>query len=756
MSEVIGPYRIERELGRGGMGVVYIGVHAELGRRAAIKVLLDQKVGEERFWRECEGMGRLAHPGIVGTYEAGLHEGRPYLAMELVDGRSLREVLVTTGPWPSRKAAELGVALSDAMAHVHAEGLLHRDLKPENILIDPAGQAKITDFGLVRGVGADSLTATGTMLGTPAFMPPEQAEGEKNKLGPPSDVYGLGATLFAVLTGVPPFEGASPYAIVAQVFNKPAPTPSSLQAGVDPALDAIVLRCLAKDPVARYPDAAALADVLRSYLAGEYQAPPASRRLLVPVLSALVVLAIALGGFLAWRVSTSGQETPAEDPQAARPTASKALDDAAGEVPKLAAWLVHYATEADAELVTRARRELATVTLEAITETGATGGDPAANELSGLHLYRNLSVWLRDHEKFADPKTREKAQRQQPDWHPETPLPILALLRGEPIQKSEKPSRPRDPLVLIDGLLLTFGRKPKLKVWDLGVGAREIAFTGGGLHSALAAAQAGEEVLLTVGTDLFRLAPGTLEIREQVSLKPLIGEGIVRLPDGKILVFGRSDDKSGGGWTLVPSQDWPKAVTPTKIEGTPVRAGLYDQKSGNVYLTGGSGNMTGRRTYFLRRYRYTDGTLQPKETVAPNAAGYHLRTLAGGRILVGLNRASALIYEGANLNSQAPVELSLVESGGIDALALQCLGSLPLPGGGLLLSADAHASSYGKLSYFDPDQIASGKTEVIFPRWITKLPFRPRSLTQSADGSLIFLGTASGYVAVLPRFKLPQ
>jgi protein kinase-like protein len=748
VSEVIGPYRIERELGRGGMGVVYAGVHQELGRRAAIKVLLDPKVGGERFMRECEGMARLTHPGIVRTYEAGVHQGCPFLAMELVEGRSLKDVLATSGPWPSRRAAELGVALCDAMAHVHAGGLLHRDLKPENVLIDNAGQARITDFGLVRGVGGQSLTATGTMVGTPSFMPPEQAEGEKKKLGPPADVYGLGATLFAVLTGVPPFQGPSPYAIVNQVFNTPAPAPSSLQSDVDPALEGVILRCLEKEPVDRYADAQALGDVLRSYLAGELQAPRRAGKLLVAGLLTLLLGGLAVGGAL---LSSRAEEaTPKVDPEAVR----AAWLEARGDASKLEAWLGEHASHADVDMVKGARQELAGLTWLEVREIGSTEDAPDPGDPERLRRYRGVATWLRDHGDYAEERSRRDAEGRLRLWRPAGPPPILAFLPGE-TRPASKRYRNREPFVAQGGRLLTLGTHPLLQAWDLEAGPREVRLEAEAKYSLRGAAQAGDEVLVLIGQELVRLAADTLETRGRVPLGTLHGVGAVALPGEKVLVFG--DLKPGGGWSLVPRQPWPSAEAPQpNREAANVRAGLYDPERGEVFLTGGSSD-SGARNYFLNRYRYAEGQLEFVEGAELTSAGYHLRLLPGGRVLVGLNRTYAVIFAAGDLEG-GPLKLSLTNVEAsllLDGLGYQCLGSLAVPEGGLLLSCDSYQKrENGWLAYFDPKQLASSGTKPVLPRWIAPLPFRPRSMIASQDGTLIYLGTADGYVAVLPRFEL--
>lgn len=755
VSEFVGPYRIERELGRGGMGVVYAGVHRELGRRAAVKVLLDPKIGKDRFEREGEGMARLTHPGIVRTYEAGVHEGRPFLAMELVEGRSLKEVLATSGPWPSREAAELGLALSEAMAHVHAQGLLHRDLKPENILIDATGHARITDFGLVRGVGTDSLTATGTMVGTPSFMPPEQAEGEKRQLGPPADVYGLGATIFAVLTGRPPFEGPSPYAIVNQVFNSPAPRPSSLQEGVDPALEEVILRCLSKGPEARYPNAQALAEVFQRYLAGELEGTPTSGRSpLVFVLGALVVLGLGLGGLVAWRASTPTQVAPqGPDPKEVR----AAWREARGDAGLLARWLESYGEHAEADLVKQARETLAKLTWRELPEIGSTEDDPPLNDLARLTRYQRLAAWLRDPGRFARGRDREEIEGRLRLWREGGAPPVLARfqLRALPGGSTQ---RDRRPFSLKDGRLLSLGLHPALEVWDptqLGP-TREVPMPSDTpTRPVPAALERGGELLVAVDDQLIRLDSASLETRGRVSIGPLRARGILALPEGVTLVLGElPGEAEGGGWTLIPPK-WPEEAQLAHKQAAAVRAGLFDAERSEVYLAGGSSKPEDD-DFYLWRYRWGGGKLELLDEVKLTSAGYHIADLPDGRILVGLNRSSAVIFERGNLKGQ-PLTLNLSQSqSAINDLGTQCLGSLPLPGGGLLIGCDPYQSEEknGWLGIFDAEQLASAPGASLEPKWIAPLGSRPLTLTESPDGSLIYLGTHDGYLSVLPRFAL--
>jgi predicted Ser/Thr protein kinase len=310
-GELVGPYRIERELARGGMGAVYLARHDQLGRVAALKVLLADRSRTasslERFQIEAEAVGRLKHPGIVGIYEAGVHHFSPYLAMEFVEGTSLQDLLREGGPFEPRRAVELTLRMAEALEHAHTQGVLHRDLKPDNVLL--AGeQPRITDFGLAKQMHdttRESLTKTGQMMGTPGYMPPEQAAGERHEFGFPSDVWGLGATLYALLTGKPPFTGQTSVQIVTKILTHEAQPPSAHREGIGPALDQICLRCLEKEPSDRYLTMTALSADLRRYLEGaSVQAgltrAQRRRRRRVLALSGILLLALGLAGVAVW------------------------------------------------------------------------------------------------------------------------------------------------------------------------------------------------------------------------------------------------------------------------------------------------------------------------------------------------------------------------------------------------------------------------------------------------------------------------
>jgi tetratricopeptide (TPR) repeat protein/predicted Ser/Thr protein kinase len=269
----IGRYEIASELGRGGMGVVFSAFDTTLRRPVAIKMVLDARwKGEEalkRFRLEASAAARLHHPGIVAVHEVGEHEGKPFLVMEMIEGESLDKVLARGGIAPRRLAEIIrGVAL--ALEHAHENGIIHRDVKPENVIVDREGRTHLMDFGLAREVeAAERLTGTGQALGTPAFMSPEQANGDIEAQGPLSDVYGLGALLYWALAGGPPFEATSMRDLIKKIlFEEPRP-PRERRKLVPPDLETIALRCLAKEPARRYPSADAVAEELRRFEDGE-------------------------------------------------------------------------------------------------------------------------------------------------------------------------------------------------------------------------------------------------------------------------------------------------------------------------------------------------------------------------------------------------------------------------------------------------------------------------------------------------------
>jgi serine/threonine-protein kinase len=270
---VIPGYEIQEVLGRGGFGIVYKVQHLRLGRSVALKLLLAGPYAgrdeRQRFQHEAKAVASLRHPNIVQVYDVGEADGWPYFTMELVEGGSLAQTLEGI-PYPVHQAAVLVATLAEAMQAAHQCALVHRDLKPGNILLTADGTPKVTDFGLARSLeGGAGLTLTGVRMGTPSYMAPEQARGDKNAIGPATDVYALGAILYELLTGRPPFLGETPGATLQQVLADDPVAPAWLNPAVPCDLETICLKCLQKGPAERYGSAAALADDLRRFERGE-------------------------------------------------------------------------------------------------------------------------------------------------------------------------------------------------------------------------------------------------------------------------------------------------------------------------------------------------------------------------------------------------------------------------------------------------------------------------------------------------------
>src|SRR5439155_15886597 len=250
----IGDYELIEEIARGGMGVVYKARQLSLGRIVAVKMILagqfvDKKV-IQRFRGEVTAAALLQHPNIVPVHEVGLHAGQHFFSMDYVEGQSLAQ-LVCNRPLPPTKAAHYLKLIAESIHYAHSQGILHRDLKPSNVLIDAAtDQPRVTDFGLAKRLdGESSLTVTGQVLGSPGFMPPEQASPDRGKVGRHSDVYALGAILYHLLTARPPFQAESLPALVTQVLNTEPVPPRLLNPSVPRDQETICLKCLEKEPV---------------------------------------------------------------------------------------------------------------------------------------------------------------------------------------------------------------------------------------------------------------------------------------------------------------------------------------------------------------------------------------------------------------------------------------------------------------------------------------------------------------------------
>jgi serine/threonine-protein kinase len=338
-----GRYRVERELGRGGMAKVFLGTDTVLGRTVAIKVLAPQFAEDEgfvqRFRREAQAAARISNPQIVSVFDTGSDDGVHYIVMEFVEGRTLADFLSGGGRIMPERAIAIARDVGGALAAAHAQGVIHRDIKPGNIMLTPRGEVKVTDFGIARmTTTAETVAQTAAILGTASYLSPEQAQGQP--VDGRSDLYSLGCVLYEMVTGRPPFLGDSPVAVASkQVLEQPVP-PSRLNADVTPDLDAVILRALAKNPANRYQSAEELrADLDRAgrglpveatplLAAGATQAlerpaqptavlpppEPERRSWAVPVLVTLLIV-VLLGVFL-WFLATSllsddDGETPA-------------------------------------------------------------------------------------------------------------------------------------------------------------------------------------------------------------------------------------------------------------------------------------------------------------------------------------------------------------------------------------------------------------------------------------------------------------
>ena len=299
------------------MGVVYRARQLSLGRIVAVKMILAGQFASQqviqRFNGEVTAAALLQHPNIVAIHDVGIHDDQHYFSMDYVEGQNLSQ-LVGTRPLPAARAARYIQVIAEAIHYAHHQGILHRDLKPSNVLVDANDQPRITDFGLAKRLdGNASMTVTGQMLGSPNFMPPEQASADRGKVGRPSDVYGLGAILYHLLTARPPFQAESFESVITQVLNAEPVSPRLLNSSVPADLETICVKCLQKEPARRYQNAQELADELGRFLRDEpIHARPITRAerawrwcrrkpglASFGVATVLLVLAIAIGSPIA-------------------------------------------------------------------------------------------------------------------------------------------------------------------------------------------------------------------------------------------------------------------------------------------------------------------------------------------------------------------------------------------------------------------------------------------------------------------------
>jgi WD40 repeat protein len=362
-----GDYELLAEIARGGMGIVYRARQVSLNRVVALKMIEPGGRAPEEIEHflhsEAQAVANLDHPHIVPIYEAGVCEGRPFFSMKLIEGGNLSQRLRDTAPLPQRDVAQLTAAVARAVHHAHQRGILHRDLKPSNVLLDQAGQPHVTDFGLARRVEGDSIQSqSGAISGTPPYMSPEQACGEKRQTTA-VDVYSMGAVLYELLTGRPPFRAATPLETLLQVQTQEPPRLRALDARIDRDLETICLKCLDKDPGRRYGSAEAVADDLEHWLNGEpiraRRAGSWERALLwtrrrpaaAAVAGSILCLCLCLFGFALWGWQNAMRAEQAADGRAtAEEKARQNADSRAGAEQK-----ARDAAEKEAKALQKAR-----------------------------------------------------------------------------------------------------------------------------------------------------------------------------------------------------------------------------------------------------------------------------------------------------------------------------------------------------------------------------------------------------------------
>jgi serine/threonine protein kinase len=390
-------YRVDELIGRGGMATVYRGTDQVLGRSVAVKVLAEQLAQDpnfvERFRREAQAAAGLSHPGVVSVFDTGSDDGIHYIVMELLEGRTLEEITRAEGRVAPGRAVDIASAVCAALSEAHRQGLVHRDVKPANIMIAPGGAVKVMDFGIARALASNTLTQTAMTLGTAAYLSPEQARGDP--VDARSDLYSLGVVLYEMLTGRPPFEADSPLAVAYKHVREEPPPPSALNEELGPAVEAVVLRAMAKDPASRYQTADEMRqDLERTPMGGgptepipaqrtavlpRRAAPPRRTRRWWPALPLLGATALAVVLILALVSAGRLQDEPGPSPRA--PT--QATSSPSPTTPPVEPAVLSIAE--------------AIAALEAVLEEGRDGGQispKAANEIA-----KKSNEALREYEK---------------------------------------------------------------------------------------------------------------------------------------------------------------------------------------------------------------------------------------------------------------------------------------------------------------------------------------------------------------------
>jgi WD40 repeat protein len=478
-----GDYELLEEIARGGMGVVYKARQISLNRLVALKMILAGQLASpqdvQRFHTEARAVANLDHPHILPIHEVGEHEGQHYFSMKLIDGGNLAQRLSAGPPLSAKEAARLLAVVARAVHYAHQRGILHRDLKPANILLDGAGQPYVADFGLAKRVERNTkLTHSGAIVGTPSYMAPEQARAEK-ALSTAADTYSLGAILYHLLTGRPPFQAPTPLDTVLRLLNQEPVFPRQIDRGVDADLETICLKCLEKDPAKRYASAETLAEDLERWLRGEpilarpvtswqratkwMKRHPATAA--AYLLAVLVTLLVFVGGSMAWLWHQA--ETAYEQAEGARQQADEARANLANEKHLTEVALVHEQQARQGEVKAREGERLA---------------QDREEQISYLHQVELARREWQDNEiaKAHQLLLSCPAKRRQWEWHY-----LYRLCRTDLLTFKGHTGRVYSVVFSPDGKRLASasveedGTEGTVKVWDAATGKEMVSFRAG-------------------------------------------------------------------------------------------------------------------------------------------------------------------------------------------------------------------------------------------------------------------------------------